>query len=193
MNPTHAKHYTKAQKTAIGALGIAAVFVSTRILQFPIPLGYAHLGNVVILLFASFFGPQTGAVSGGLGSALADLTSFPAWTLPTLIIKTVMGLIAGFLCAGPRTAGSGKRSLLGTGSVIRIAAGAILAVLEMVFGYFLAGSILYGSIETGATQLPGLLLEGAVAIVLFLPLRQVLVKAARQGHDPLGNSSRSHR
>ena len=83
-------------KLAINALGIAMVAIATMFLQFPIPLGYAHLGNCFILLFAVFFGPETGLVAGGIGSALADLlTGYTVWVIPTLIIKSIMGYLIG--------------------------------------------------------------------------------------------------
>ena len=41
---------------SINALAIALVCLSTMFLQFPIPLGYAHLGNCFILISGVFFG-----------------------------------------------------------------------------------------------------------------------------------------
>lgn len=58
---------------SINALAIALVCLSTMFLQFPIPLGYAHLGNCFILISGVFFGPVTGLLAGGIGSALSDL------------------------------------------------------------------------------------------------------------------------
>ena len=51
-----------ASKIAMNALCITLVFVGTRVLQFPIPLGYAHLGNAMILLVSVYYGPKTGAL-----------------------------------------------------------------------------------------------------------------------------------
>ena len=73
---------------SINALAIALVCLSTMFLQFPIPLGYAHLGNCFILISGVFFGPVTGLLAGGIGSALSDLlTGYAQWIIPTLIIK----------------------------------------------------------------------------------------------------------
>ena len=48
------------------------------LIQIPIPLGYAHLGDSVILITAYLFGPVVGALAGGIGSAMADiLTGYP--------------------------------------------------------------------------------------------------------------------
>ena len=159
-NNTNGKHSYSASRIALNAVCIALVFVSTRVLQFPIPLGYAHPGNALILLSAVYFGPVTGALSGGLGSALADLTSFPEWTVSTLIIKTLMGLLCGLIAGKARSDKLRIRQW-------RVLFAGLAAIAEMIFGYFVAGSILYGSVATGLTQVPGLAMEGVVGIVLF--------------------------
>ena len=43
----------------------------------------------------------------------------------------------------------------------------IVSTAEMVAGYTLAGAILYGSIPSGLAQIPGLVAEDIVGIVLF--------------------------
>lgn len=158
-----------ASRIALNALCTTLVFVGTRVLQFPIPLGYAHLGNAMILLVAVYYGPASGAIAGGLGSALADLTSFPEWTLPTLVIKTVMGLICALIAGKPQPGAVRWRQ-------IRVLLACVAAVAEMVFGYFAFGSILYGSVATGALQIPGLTAEGVIGIVLFCVMGAALEK-----------------
>lgn len=157
-------------KLAAAALGIALVFLSTRLFQFPIPLGYANLGNCMILLFAVYFGPSTGLLAGGLGSALADLTSFPAWTLPTLLIKSVMGLICGLI--------AGRAGYPVTGRLKKPATflAVLLSAAEMVLGYTFAGGVMYGSMAAGLSQLPGLAVEGVIGIILFYALSAMLEK-----------------
>lgn len=154
------------QRLTAAALGTALVCIATRVFQFPIPLGYAHLGNCMILLFAVYFDPWVGAVAGGVGSALADLLSFPEWTLPTLIIKTLMGFAASVIAK--------RRGEQATVRSLRTALAAVTAIVIMVVGYFAAGSILYGSVVTGATQIPGLAAEGVVGIVLFYVIAAAL-------------------
>ena len=41
-----------------------------------------------------------GVAAGAIGSALADLTSYPAYTLPTLIIKSLIPLFGYTLTGG---------------------------------------------------------------------------------------------
>lgn len=151
------------------ALGTALVCICTRVFQFPIPLGYAHLGNCMILLFAVYFDPFVGACAGGVGSALADLLSFPAWTLPTLIIKCLMGGVASVIAK--------KREDRASVKSLRTFLAVTAAIVIMVAGYFLAGTVLYGSVITGATQIPGLVAEGVVGIVLFYVIAAALEKA----------------
>lgn len=166
------------ERLTVTALGIAIVCIATRFFQFPIPLGYAHLGNCMILLFSVYFDPVTGALAAGLGSALADLLSYPEWALATLIIKSFMGWAVAVTAHGfsgkqsPVPANSrevqgssGKR----TGSVHspRTFAAALLGIVIMIAGYTIGGSVLYGSVATGLTQIPGLTAEGVIGIVLF--------------------------
>ena len=58
-----------AKYVTVNALSIALVCISTMAIQIPIPLGYMHLGNTCILLTAAMFGPGTGVLAGGIGSA----------------------------------------------------------------------------------------------------------------------------
>ena len=148
------------QKLCINALMIALVCVTTAVIQIPIPLGYMHLGNVMILVAGVFFGPVTGLLAGGIGSALADLlTGFAVWVIPTLVIKSIMGYAIG------RIAWGNAKTL--QHNMLRIAIGNIIGIIIMVAGYTIFGSILYGSIAAGLEQVPGLVTEGILAIVVF--------------------------
>lgn len=157
------------RRLTIAALGAALVCICTRVFQFPIPLGYAHLGNCMILLFAVYFDPWIGAFAGGVGSALADLLSFPEWAFPTLLIKSLMGLAAAVIAK--------KRGQPAHLKSLRTLLALLAAIAIMVAGYFVAGSLLYGSVVTGATQIPGLSIEGAVGIILFYVIAAALEAA----------------
>lgn len=150
---------SNVRRLTLAALGAALVCIATSILKFPIPLGYAHLGNCMILLFGVYGGPWVGAFAGGVGSALSDLLGYPQWALPTLIIKALMGLMISLIAKTPGQA----PSLRSCRTFLAVLSGTIL----MVLGYFIAGSILYGSVITGAAQIPGLAAEGVVGIILF--------------------------
>lgn len=155
---------------SINALAIALVCLSTMFLQFPIPLGYAHLGNCFILISGVFFGPVTGLLAGGIGSALSDLlTGYAQWIIPTLIIKGINGLCVGYI--------ANRTGLTANMFKIRTAIAGVVGIVIMVIGYFIGGSILYGSIYTGATQIPGLVMEGIIGILLFYVIGSALQAA----------------
>ena len=73
------------------AVMAAITCIATMVIQIPIPLGYAHLGDAFILLTVLFIGRKSGIWAGGIGSALADLlTGYAYWAIPTFIIKSLM-------------------------------------------------------------------------------------------------------
>lgn len=147
------------KKMTITALAIALVCVGTTVIQIPIPFGYMHFGNCLILLAGVYLGPTSGLLAGGLGSALADLLTYPQWAVPTLIIKSLMGWAIGVI------AGKNKKAVK-LKSVSTLVA-SIAGIGIMVCGYYLAGVILYGGWIASAAQLPGLIAEGLAGILLF--------------------------
>lgn len=163
------RRLTSSTRLCTAALFTALTCMATMLIQIPIPLGYAHLGDSVILIAAYFFGPVIGVPAAGIGSALADLlTGFPVWALPTLLIKTLMPLIAcGFFYQ------KGARKKLFS---VRAAAGAVVTLLFMAAGYVLFGGILYASPAAGLASAPGLLLKAAVNLAVFFLMGGGLAK-----------------
>lgn len=157
------------RRITIAALGAALVCICTSVFKFPIPLGYAHLGNCMILLFGVFFDPWIGAFAGGVGSAISDLLGYPEWAIPTLIIKGIMGLVVALIAK--------KKGETAKVRSVRTLLAVIAGIVVMIVGYFIGGSILYGSVITGATQIPGLTAEGIVGIILFYVIAAALEAA----------------
>lgn len=168
----------QVNQLAVGALGIAIVFLLTRIIQFPIPFGYAHLGNAAIFFLSVYFGPAVGGVASGFGSALADLTSFPVWTLPTLIIKSTMGILTAVI--------AGRNGIKSPRTFFAVLAGGV----EMVVGYFLGGAVLYGGFAASAAQIPGLCMEAVIGIVLFYAFSAVFEKAGLKNYVKTHSAAR---
>ena len=78
------------------AVVASLVLVATSFLKVPTPTGYVHLGDGIIYAAAIAFGPSFAAVSGAVGSTLADvLGGYFIWAPWTFIIKGVAGLIIG--------------------------------------------------------------------------------------------------
>lgn len=161
------------------ALAIAVVCVSTIAIQIPIPLGYMHLGNCCILLISVYEDKMTGALAGGIGSALADLISgYPQWIIPTLLIKGIMGYAISYI-AGQ----DGTRARINS---IRTFAAVFVGIMIMVVGYTLFGGLLYGNFVAGLAQIPGLSTEGVLGAILFYVLGNVfergrIFKVQQQG------------
>ncbi|MGH2374078.1 MAG: ECF transporter S component, partial [bacterium] len=118
----------------------ALVLVITRAFVLPIPQtkGFFNLGEAGVYMAAILFGPAIGALAGGIGSALADLTLGYAQYAPfTLVIKGVEGALVGMIArASGRPAwviGLGAGVLAASwlftieAAAVRIAAGVLLA------------------------------------------------------------------
>lgn len=163
MNKAHSieKSAIDARRIVVTALGMALVCLLTMAVKVPLPAdGYAHLGNFPIFLFAAFFGPFTGFLAGGVGSAMADILSgFGHWALPTLIIKGIMGILIGVIaknkCCTIRL--KAPRTFLAC----------MAGLVEMTLGYTIAGALMTGNIITGISAIGGYIVEGIIGIIIF--------------------------
>ncbi len=82
------------------ALLTALVAVATliRLEPFPAYKLYFNLGEIVIYTAALLLGRRVGALSGAVGSAIADLIAgFPMWAPISFVIKGVEGYLVGTL------------------------------------------------------------------------------------------------
>lgn len=163
MNKAHSieKSAIDTRRIVVTALGMALVCILTMAIKVPLPAeGYAHLGNFPIFLFAAFFGPLTGFLAGGVGSAMADLLSgFGHWALPTLIIKGIMGLLIGVIAKN-------KHCTINMGAP-RTFFACLLGLIEMTLGYTIAGALMTGNIITGISAIWGYIGEGVIGIIIF--------------------------
>lgn len=150
----------------MNAIFIALTFVVTRFIQIPIPLGYFNIGNAVILFACILMPSPSGILIGGLGSALADLTSYPVYTLPTLVIKCLFPLVFYRL----------KRMNIGKLNSTILAAA--VSTLIPLFGYTATGCVLYGFLP-GLAQFPGLLLEYIANLIIVILLYRTVEKLGK--------------
>ncbi len=147
---------------ALIALSIAMVCIGTMAIQIPIPAtnGYIHVGDGIILLVGASFGPGFGMLAGGLGSALADIiTGYAIWAPFTLFIKGLMGYLFGRIAWGAvrKTKYTGTRTLIG----------ALLSVMLMITGYFLAETLITGSVQVALLSIPWNALQALSAVIIF--------------------------
>ncbi|MCD8018598.1 MAG: ECF transporter S component [Clostridiales bacterium] len=153
-----------------GALMTAVICIMTMVIQIPIPLGYAHLGDAFILLTVAFLGRREGVWAGGIGSALADLlTGYTQWVIPTFFIKAILALIAGMIMFDCK----GNFRLFSPRNVLA----AVLGMAWMVIGYVAVGAVLYGSVAAGLASGPGLIVKAIFNIAVYFVVAGVFEKA----------------
>jgi len=149
----------------LNALMAALVFVLTRLVQVPTPTrGYVHLGDVGVVFTALAFGPTVGAIAGGLGTALADLSSgYGMWAPFSLVIHGLQGYLLGRLA---------RRGTLNTPQILLLT---VVNILVVAGGYLIAGLILVGS--AAITEVPANALQAFSGNLLGIPLYLAVLKA----------------
>ena len=141
----------KIRQLTMGGLLGALVALLTAYVSVPIAGGYFHPGDAMIALAGYLLGPFA-AVPAAIGSALADLLAgYTIYAPFTLVIKGVLGLVAGYGCGGGKTGARAALMMLLGGVVI-------------VGGYFITDALLY-STATALISLPWNVLQALVFIV----------------------------
>lgn len=150
------------------ALVASVVLVATMFLKVPTPTGYVHLGDGVIYGAALAFGPTFAAISGAIGSSLADiLGGYAMWWPWTLVIKGVAGWVIGKVGYNQ---GRAKQLLA-----------MVLGAAWTIAGYALGTSIMYSPSAAIAESLGNVVQTGSgIVIGLFLaPVLKVALAVDR--------------
>ncbi len=155
----------------IAAMCIALTYIATAFINVRLPIqangGLIHLGNTALFIAAVLFGKKTGAIAGGVGMALFDLTSgWTAWAPFTFVIVGLMGFVVGLITEKHKKVGW---------IVLAMAA----ALVIKVAGYYVAEVILYGNWLAPVTSIPGNIIQVVVGGVIALPLILALKKILR--------------
>lgn len=159
---------------AVTAVMTAIVFVLTRMVQVPTPArGYIHLGDAGIFFSAFAFGPWVGAVAGGLGTGLADVTSgYPQWAIFSLLIHGLQGWVVGW---------TSQRWQGVLGLILSTVVGGVIVVV----GYLAAGMLLSG-VGAALGELPLNVLQVAAGAAVGVPLFALV----RQAYPPIAQFGR---
>ena len=171
-----------SKRIAVSALMTAIVAVATVAIRIPMPAtdGYFNLGDAFVLFCGVVFGPVTGLIAGGVGSALADLIGgYAHWILPTFLIKGAEGALAGLLFSLFRRSGANR--FLGAG------VSSFVGACVMIVGYFFASWVMKGSAAVAVTSVPGNAAQGgvgmALALLLLLSTSRIRGISALVGHN----------
>lgn len=152
----------KTRMIAYGGILTGLVLVATMFLQIPNGQGgYVNLGDGVIFAAAMILGPFAGVV-GAIGSALSDLfLGYATYAPATLIIKGLMGLVAGILLKY-----GSKNRYFYTAFVF------LICELIMIGGYFSFESLVFGVPYSIANILPNIIqaIAGIAVGLALMPL-----------------------
>ncbi len=171
---------------AIAAIGVMAalVFITTKFLRIPIPVGAGktqiHVGNSMCLLSGLLFGPVTGGLAAGIGTALVDLMD-PRWA-PEFWISFINKFVMGFTVGAIATMGKERNT---TRDFIASVAGAAAYVCLYLFKSYVQQMILGSTKEAtiavlitkGTTSGINAIIAVVVAVALYKAIAPVLKKA----------------
>lgn len=154
------------KKLVMTALFMALTMVATLFIRIPLPLGYVNLGDAFVFLSVFILGPLYGTVAAGVGSGLADLFGYITYAPGTLVIKSLMAILA-WLVYQALVKTTKKRVLA------EIAAGVVGAVI-MAFGYFFYEWMFFETAAVAIVNVPWNLLQGAVGVAISVAVMRVL-------------------
>ncbi len=170
------KSMTTKDLSLLGLL-TALVFLGGFIIKIPTFGGFVHLGDCMVLLAAVVLGPKKGALASAVGMAMVDIMSgYMVWAPFTFVIKGIMALIAGYIFIK-----------MSKSNPYRYLAAFTPACIFMIVAYMFSGIIIamWLSVEpvnfaTGfifaVKDVPGNILQGTAAMILGIPLCNVLLK-----------------
>lgn len=130
-----------------------------------------NIGDGAILIAAALFNPLTAMIAGGLGAFLADLTTYPATMVYTLIIKAIEGLLAGILFKviyakyGSFQSPTNKQKVL---KIVFASLNCLLCTMLMAGGYFLCKWLFYGTLESALVSLPKNILQAVISTLIAM-------------------------
>lgn len=155
------------KKLVMTALLMAMTMVATMFIRIPLPLGYVNLGDVFVLLSVFILGPVYGTIAGGIGSGLADLFGYITYAPGTLIIKSLMALVAWFV----------YKLILKVTNKIAFAeiVGGIVGAIVMAVGYFFYETLFFTTASVAIVNAPWNLLQGGVGVTLSVLIMRPLI------------------
>lgn len=130
-----------------------------------------NIGDGAILIAGALFNPLTAMIAGGLGAFLADLTTYPATMVYTLIIKAIEGLVAGLLFKviyakfDRFSAPTKKQKAL---KILFATLNCLLCTTFMAGGYFLCKWFFYGTLESALVSLPKNIVQAVVSTLIAI-------------------------
>jgi len=139
-NGNYKKHLTPRIILSLSIIGVFSglICILTMVISIPIPAtqGFINVGDAGVMICGLLFGPFIGGLSGGIGSALADiLLGYTIYAPGTFVIKGLEGFLIGVI------ANPGKNyQKISSRDILAVLAGGSL----MAYGYFLYEIFIFG-------------------------------------------------
>ena len=160
----------RALHLSLTAVSAALVAVFTIAVRIPVPAtaGYISLCDAAVVFVSYAFGPITGLLAGGLGSAAADLLGgYPQFALISFFVHGAEALFAGLLVR--------KNSQ----SIMTMIIGALISVVTVCGGYLLLEVLFITTFSSALVEVPMNALQSGVGAVIGLLLYSAVNKAYR--------------
>lgn len=125
--------------------------------------GYVHLGDAVIYLCASLLPTSYAVGAAAIGGGLADLISFPVYTIPTLLVKALIAL-----CFSNK-----KGTIINKRNFLALP----LAAIVTVGGYYVAEAVIYGNWASPIYSVPFNLVQALASSMVYVAVGFALDKA----------------
>ena len=157
-----------ALRISLIAVSAAIVAVFTIVIRIPVSAtgGYISLVDAGVSFVAYAFGPLTGFIAGGVGTALADiLGGYAQWAPISFVVHGVEALVLGLII---RKMGAS----IGTKMLAAISAIAIVSL-----GYLLLTSLFLVTFAEAAAELPYTARQSSAGAVIGLGLYEAVRKA----------------
>lgn len=154
------------------AMLTALTTLATTFLKLPLPVGYIHLGDTVVILAALLLPLGYACFAGGVGCALADIIGgYAVWAPWSLLAKVAMAICVYFIARKPLR----KASESAVSKTLVIIAFVLAAVFNIVV-YYVAEGYLYGNWAAPMLGVPTNAIQSGVGIVLAVLISKMLPK-----------------
>ena len=159
---------SKTKLLTLTALFTAMVCVTTAfILHIPTANGYIHIGDSIIYLASVILPFPCGMIAGALGGGLSDLLSgYPAYILPTVIIKSLNSFCIYAIAKN-------EKNMFSVKSVIA----SIVSGIVTIVGYYITAVILYGNPQAQLVEAIPNVIQAVASAIIFWVLAFALDKA----------------
>ncbi|MFW5715087.1 MAG: ECF transporter S component [bacterium] len=172
-----------AFRIATLAILIAVTALFTYVVRIPVAptRGYINFGDVAIFFTAILFGPITAFITGGVGTALADLLAgYAQWAPFSFLAHGLQGLGIGLIIKAARKmrthSDAEQDELPQKPGFVSLLIAFVVGTLIMGGIYFLTGGIMVG-FAAAAAEIPGNILQNIVGILIGTPLALAVWKA----------------